>query len=284
MYVIIHSIKEIIHIGYIMESISGLGKEDRKKLAALLRKTKGTISVQEASAILNTSNVKTAKLLSRWAEKGWLSRIKRGLYVPIPLESPTIEIALEDPWIIADRLYSPCYFGGWSAAEYWSLTEQTFRTVIVMTTKKPRNRTPNIKGTPFSLKTISEKTFFGTKSVWRGQIKLSVSDPSRTILDMLDNPQLGGGIRSVVDMLSNYFNSEYRNLKLLIEYAIRLNNGAVFKRLGFLLERLAPDQVSLINICKKNLTLGNAKLDPQLTSEKLITRWRLWVPKSWVEV
>ncbi len=267
-----------------MESISGLGKEDRKKLAALLRKTKGTISVQEASAILNTSNVKTAKLLSRWAEKGWLSRIKRGLYVPIPLESPTIEIALEDPWIIADRLYSPCYFGGWSAAEYWSLTEQTFRTVIVMTTKKPRNRTPNIKGTPFSLKTISEKTFFGTKSVWRGQIKLSVSDPSRTILDMLDNPQLGGGIRSVVDMLSNYFNSEYRNLKLLIEYAIRLNNGAVFKRLGFLLERLAPDQVSLINICKKNLTLGNAKLDPQLTSEKLITRWRLWVPKSWVEV
>ena len=53
-----------------MESISGLGKEDRKKLSALLRKAKGTISVQEASVILNISNVKAAKLLSRWAKKG----------------------------------------------------------------------------------------------------------------------------------------------------------------------------------------------------------------------
>jgi predicted transcriptional regulator of viral defense system len=67
----------------------------------------------------------------------------------------------------------------------------------------------------------------------------------------------------------------------MIEYAKRLGNGAVFKRLGFLLERLAPDQTLTIQICRDNLTKGLAKLDPSLNSEKLVTRWRLWVPTNW---
>ncbi|OIO28569.1 MAG: hypothetical protein AUJ60_07185 [Nitrospirae bacterium CG1_02_44_142] len=222
-------------------------------------------------------------MLSRWAKKGWLSRVKRGLYIPVPLESRTTEIPLEDPWIIAERLYSPCYIGGWSAAEYWDLTEQVFRTVVVMTTQKPRERNPIIKGTNFLLRTISEKEMFGLKPVWRGQVKILISDPSRTILDMLNNPRLGGGMRSVADILRNYLKSENRDLKLLIEYSKRLGNGAVFKRLGFLLERFASDQISFINDCKSQLTKGNVKLDPALESDRLITRWRLWVPESWVK-
>ena len=114
---------------------------------------------------------------------------------------------------------------------------------MVMTTQKPRERNPIIKGTKFLLRTISEKEMFGLKPVWRGQVKISVSDPL-ALLDMLDYPKLGGGIRSVADMFYNYLKSENKDLKLLIEYAKRLGNGAVFKRLGFLLERFALDQIS----------------------------------------
>lgn len=266
-----------------MEAISGLGKEDRKRLSAIVRETKGTISVKEASNILKVSSTEAAKMLSRLAKKGWLSRVKRGLYIPIPLESRTAEIPLEDPWIIAERLYSPCYIGGWSAAEYWDLTEQVFRTVVVMTKQKPRERNQIIKGTNFLLRTISEKAMFGLKPVWRGQVKILISDPARTILDMLDDPRFGGGIRSVADILNNYLKSENKDLKLLIEYAKRLGNGAVFKRLGFLLERFASDQISFINDCKSQLTTGNVKLDTALEADKLITRWRLWVPESWAK-
>lgn len=264
-----------------MEALSGLGKEDRKRLSAIVRGTKGTLSVKEVSNILKVSPTEAAKMLSRWAKKGWLSRVKRGLYIPIPLESRTAEIPLEDPWIVAERLYSPCYIGGWSAAEYWDLTEQVFRTIVVMTTQKPRSRSPVIKGTSFIIRTVPEKAMFGLKSAWRGQVKISVSDSSRTVLDMLNVPRLGGGIRSVADMLNNYLKSENKDLKLLIEYAKRLGNGAVFKRLGFLLERFASDQISFINDCKTQLTTGNVKLDPALESDKLITRWKLWVPESW---
>lgn len=266
-----------------METISGLGKEDRKRLSELFRETKGTISVKDAAGILNVASPEAAKMLSRWAKKGWLSRVRRGLYIRVPLESRTADIPLEDPWIIADRLFSPCYIGGWTAAEYWGLTEQIFRTVVVLTTQKPRDRAPVIKGTSFMLRTISKKALFGTKQVWKGQVKVSVSDPSRTIIDMLADLKLGGGIRPVVDIFLNYLKSESKDIQLLIDYAKRLSNGAVFKRLGFLLERYAPDQEAAIGECKAQLTKGNVRLDPSLKADRLITRWRLWVPENWAK-
>ena len=264
-----------------MEQLEGLGKIDRGRLAALMRGTKGTISVGEASTILQVPPSDAAKMLARWAKKGWLSRVRRGLYVPVPLEARTPDVPLEDPWVIAVRLFSPCYIGGWSAAEHWDLTEQIFRTVLVMTTQKPRDRRPTIRGTSFLLSTVLDEGLFGLKTVWRGQIKVQVSDSTRTILDLLHNPQWGGGIRSVTDMFTAYLKSENKNPSLLGDYAKRLGNGAVFKRLGFLLERYAPNEQELIDACRTQLTSGNAQLDPSLNADKLVTRWRLWVPKNW---
>ena len=264
-----------------MGKLTGIGKTDRARMAAIIRGTKGTISVGEAARILNVTSTDAAKMLSRWAKKGWMSRIRQGLYVPVPLESRTADLPLEDPWLIAGRLFSPCYIGGWSAAEYFDLTEQIFSTIMVMTVQKPRDRKPNIKGTAFMLRTISENAMFGLKPVWRGQVKVSVSDPARTILDMLAVPALGGGIRPVKEMLDNYLRSEKGVIDLLVEYADRLNNGAVFKRLGFLLEKTAPEQEDIIEQCRQRLTKGNARLDPELNNERLITRWRLWVPENW---
>ena len=264
-----------------METISGLGKLDRERLAALIQRTKGTISVGEAANILNVSPTDSAKMLARWRKSGWVSRVRRGIYVPVPLESRTADIPLEDPWIIAERLFAPCYIGGWSAAEYWGLTEQIFRTVVVMTTQKPRDRSPNIKGTKFLLRTILNRAMFGLKTIWRGQVKVSVSDPTRTILDMLNDPKLGGGLRSTMDILLNYLRSEKKDLKLLMEYADRLKNGAVFKRLGFLLERFAPEEEETIRQCQAKLTAGNAKVDPALAADRLVTKWRLWIPDNW---
>lgn len=261
--------------------LKGIGKIDRERIAAILRGTKGTVSVNEAARILDTTSTDAAKMLSRWSKKGWMSRVRRGLYVPVPLESRTADVPLEDPWLVAERLFSPCYIGGWSAAEHFDLTEQIFNTVLVMTIQKPRSRELDIKGTAFLLRSVSEKALFGLKPVWRGQAKISVSDPTRTMLDMLMDPVLGGGIRSVRDMLKNYLKSKDRDLGLLIGYAERLGNGAVFKRLGFLLELTAPEEAETIAACKQKLTSGNAIFDSKLNNNKLVTRWRLWVPENW---
>jgi len=92
-----------------MKMLAGIEKKTRRQLAEVLRRSRGTVTVEEASAILGMSRLDTAKLMARWAQQGWLTRVRRGLYVPVPLEARTPDVALEDPWVIAARVFAPCY-------------------------------------------------------------------------------------------------------------------------------------------------------------------------------
>lgn len=263
-----------------MQPIGGLSKNSRARLAKLLRSSKGPISAADASRALNVEQTEAAQLLAGWSTRGWLTRVRRGLYVPVPLESSTSDIALEDAWAVADRLFAPCYIGGWSAAEHWGFTEQLFRSVLIITTRRPRARRVEARGATFIVRTVEERAMFGFKPVWRGKAKVNVSDPTRTILDMLDTPALGGGIRSALDMLKAYLASKFRDPQLLIRYADHLGNKAVFKRLGYLATTFFPNEAELVAECRRRLSAGNAKLDPKLPSGRLITTWRLWVPAA----
>jgi hypothetical protein len=46
---------------------------------------------------------------------------------------------------------SPCYIGGWSACAHWGLTEQVFRTLLVVTARRVRHRDVEIQGLPLHL-------------------------------------------------------------------------------------------------------------------------------------
>jgi predicted transcriptional regulator of viral defense system len=266
-----------------MTNFSGIGKQSRRRLATILEESKGTFTVEEASGILRLPAKETAKALARWVNQGWLVRLRRGLYAPVTLDSTTPMAAIDDPWIIAQRIFSPCYIGGWSAAEHWGLTEQIFRTVVVFTSRPIRNRREEVQGIQFWVKKVTDDKLYGARTVWRGQNKILVSDPGKTVVDMLDDPVIGGGIRIVEDILKEYLRSATpSNLAELLAYAERTGNGAIFKRLGFLFERIQPDNQKFLRACRKQLTRGNAKLDPSLPAEKLVTRWHLWIPESWV--
>ena len=97
------------------------------------------------------------------------------------------------------------YVGGVSAAHHWDLTEQLFRTVFVYTTQVVRRTKQTIHGTRFSVHHIDPRLLFGTRPLWRGSIKIDVSDVHRTIIDMLSDPAIGGGARHIADCLAAYF-------------------------------------------------------------------------------
>lgn len=267
---------------YTSADLAGLGKASRVQLATLLRRSTGTVTPALAAEALKLERSDAAKLLSRWAGQGWLQRVRRGIYVPVGLDSERADSAPEDPWLLAEAAFAPCFIGGWSAAEHWGLTEQIFRTVLVSTTRRVRNRAPRMGGTTFQLRTVSAKQFFGLKNVWRGRARIKVTDPSRTIVDLMADPSLGGGLRSSLDIFSNYLASDdHRNVRQLTTYARTLGVGAVSKRLGFLLEQFAPEEHEAIALCRRSLTKGNAKLDPARPGAKLATAWRLWLPDGW---
>jgi len=221
-----------------------------------------------------------ANKLAAWSRAGWLARVRRGAYVPVPIESASTDIALEDHWAVATAMFSPCYVGGWSAAEHWGLTEQIFNSLCVMTTTRPRNRKPVLRRARFELHTVPAGHFIGLKTVWRGGTQVKVSDPARTLIEMLADPALAGGIRHLIEMLGSLLHDRPQETVKLGSYAVTLGIGSVFKRLGFLMQRDYPEHTDLIDLCRQNLSTGYAKLDPALPANRLATAWRVWVPDT----
>jgi len=256
----------------------GLLSAGRARLARVLRTGDAVLTPEAAAKALSVTRLRAAQQLARWAKAGWLARVRRGAYVPVPVESASPDVPLDDAWSVAARLFAPCYVGGWSAAEHWGLTEQIFRAVCVMTVTRPRDRRPTLRGSAFELHTIPQDRMFGLKTVWRGPSRVQVSDPVRTVADMLADPQIGGGIRHVSDMLAALLREHAKDAPRLVEDLERIGNGAAFKRLGFMLEARHPNQTSLIDSCRGRLTSGYVKFDPKLPAERLITAWRLWIP------
>jgi len=254
--------------------------ESRARLAAVLRKSGDFLTVTDARQALGVDRVAAAKVLARWHQQGWITRVRRGLYVPVAPSSLPSDQVMEDPWALVPQLFSDAYIGGATAAHHWDLTEQLFRSVFVYTTQQIRRSHQTVHGTAFVVRHINKAKLFGTRAVWRGQIKIQVSDVHRTVIDILNSPADGGGIRHVADCLRAYFARADCDTATLLGYAGRLDNGAIYKRLGFLAETLgaAPE---LVEACAAHLTEGIVKLDPAVASPRLIRRWRLWLPEKW---
>lgn len=263
-----------------MDELAGLGKLSRKRLADVLRNSKGCISVSLVVETLSVSREQARLYLSSWVKNGWLRRVRRGVYFPVDIAAETTDGGVLDPWVIASQIFSPCYIGGWSAAKYWDFTEQIFELTIVFTSRRLNQKEQSIAGLTFLITKSASEKMFGLKSVWKDQIKVQVSDPHKTIIDMFDDPSIGGGIRSVVDFFQKYLSSSECDLNILIQYAEKMNNKAIFKRLGFVLSKIKPGETRWIAQCLSHLSQGNSQLDPTSKGKRLIKKWRLWIPEG----
>ena len=252
----------------------------RAQLVRVLSAAGDVIRVDDVASTLQLNRTAAAQRLARWTEQRWLRRVGRGAYVAASLNTMGSDHVLDDPWVLVPALFAPAYIGGRTAAEHWDLTEQIFNDIVVITARALRQKRHERHGTLFSLKHVAERKFFGTKSVWRHQTRVPVSDVHRTMVDMLDDPAIGGGIQHVADCLGAYLRRDDRDDKKLIEYAERLGNGAVFKRLGFLAETL-PGGGELARFCEPRLSGGHARLDPAQDGPHVVTQWRLRVPQRW---
>lgn len=115
--------------------------------------------------------------------------------------------------------------------------------------------------------------------LWHGSVKVTLSNPARTLVDMIAAPEVGGGIAHVADSLSAYLKTKTADRGLLIRYAEDFDNGVIFKHLGYLAEAHLHDN-KLAAECRSRLTQGYAQLDPSLLPKKLVTGWRLWLPSA----
>ena len=252
----------------------------KEALTRLSRKSKsGLVTIEQAATALGVSRLAAATRLANLHHQGWVKRVRRGLYLILPLESDTAQpVSVEDSWTLAGELYKPCYIGGWSAAEHWEMTEQIFRSTFVVTAANIRRREQIVLGAEFRLVRAALPRVESVGQIWRGRARVKVSSAERTLVDALVDPAWAGGVRHLAEMLSSYRDLPAGSATAFARELRSNGNGAAHKRAGFLAERIWPEAKELIEIAAEGRSAGVIRLDPAIARRgRMNRRWGLWI-------
>lgn len=221
----------------------------------------GTFTSADARRILNRPAAATASFLNKLEAKGWIRSIKRGHYAVVPLSSGDQPTPQLHEFVVAMQLVAPAAVAYWSALNHHGMTEQLPRTVFVATNHRVRRPTRDALGMAFQIVCLRPARFFGVVQDWVGEQSFMITDREKTIVDGLDLPAYVGGVGEVAKALALAW-KEIDQARLF-EYAHRIGNAAVVKRLGFLLEALGLEGADKLR-GKQPLAAGYPSLDPTL--------------------
>jgi predicted transcriptional regulator of viral defense system len=237
---------------------------------ALASDGRRVFSIEDAKELSPDMGIKSAYLseaLHHLSRTGWIVRLRRGIYA---ISSSVPGVAPAHEFEIATSLIQPAAVSHWSALHHHGLTDQVPRSVFVLTTtgtSLPRARRVKgepdgggylIAGTTYRFVQVKPERFFGTEKIWVGEARITITDRERTLVDGLWMPEHFGDLAEVLHAFEASTNR--LDLDRIIGYALRLD-GAVVKRLGWVLERQGVDPARLQLLLQEPIK-GYRKLDP----------------------
>jgi predicted transcriptional regulator of viral defense system len=246
--------------GQLLTTLSGRGQD--------------IFTVSDAERVLHKPNTAVRKLLHGLAKRRWLQRLEKGKYLIVPLSAGMDSHYTENELVIASHLIAPYYISYWTALSHYGLTEQPTRTVYIAITKRRQPLT--LHGVTYRFITLTRQKFFGYTRDWIGDKPVQMADRAKTLVDCLDHPELCGGIIEIAKGLWRSRNKV--DWKQLTTYAQRMGNGAVLKRLGYLLQVLELGPANFSERFRTRLTAGYVVLDPLAPRKgSHNARWRLLI-------
>jgi len=223
----------------------------------------------QVSKWLNISAESTKELLDGLVNNAFLHRIERGKYC---------RHNFRDEYVISNYLVEDGVVAYWTALNLHGLTEQFPNTVFVQTTRQKKHKT--IFGVRYQFVKIQPQKMMGIITRGYGNHQFRMTGVEKTIVDCFHLPQYSGGYTELLHALNKARISSTK----LTEAAKAVNNIAVIKRLGFLIELFEKENMTtFIRFAQKKLNEKYNLLDPQEDdSGHFNSRWRLRinVPKE----
>ncbi len=217
----------------------------------------------------------TPQFLERLQSKGWIRRIRRGLFAVVPLSSGEDRSPQLHEFVVAMELVSPAVIAYWSALNHHGMTEQLPRTVFVATDHPVRRQPGDVLGVTYKIVSLKPEKFFGIAKDWIDEHPFSVTDKEKTIIDGLDLPQYAGGVNEIAKALTGSWKT--LDETKLRKYAAAIGNSAVGKRLGFMMEASGLGDVEAFRKAM-SLAPGFSSLDPTMPKHgKYNRRWGLLI-------
>ena len=237
-----------------------------KNILNLIAKKDKIFTFDEALKVCNLSKNILKKILYRLEQKGAVERIEKGKYMIIPLGAEKGKYTLHE-FIIGSLLVKSYSISYWSALNFYAMTEQIPNTVFIQTTERKKKQLIEIFGVKYKIIRIKEEKFFGIVNEWIEETQINITYKEKTIIDCLDKPQYCGGIVEVAKGLKN----DKFDKKKLLEFAKKIGNSGVLRRLGYLCELYNID-IKIPKIDTRNYLY----LDPTMSHNGIKnSKWRL---------
>ena len=126
--------------------------------------------------VLGVSQVAAIFLLHRYAKKGLISRLKRGIYVFPDTLPPDL--------YIANKLYEPSYVSLEFALSYHRVIPETVYEITSVTTKATRHF--SVLGKIYSYRKLKREAFTGYSVIQKqGRTNFAIADPEKAFVDAL---------------------------------------------------------------------------------------------------
>ncbi|HLB41434.1 MAG TPA: type IV toxin-antitoxin system AbiEi family antitoxin [Gammaproteobacteria bacterium] len=257
-----------------------LGPLAGRLVATLYSRNHSIFHFQEVSGILG-GRAPASKVLSQLIKNGVVTRLKSGIFSLVPFELGFEREYLGNPYIVARELIlgghkgikKEYYLSYGSAFDLHQIVTQPQLIVYVSSPRMIRSRT--IQGTEFRFVRCKTDDLFGITEIWADKNeKVFVSNLERTLLDGLKQPAYCGGFSEVAKGFS--IKHQAIDPQQLIDYAVKLDVGAVIRRLGYLMELYQIGSRIHWEFLQTKLTSTYQLLDPELAAEgHHLARWRL---------
>jgi predicted transcriptional regulator of viral defense system len=224
-----------------IETERTLSKNEAKVVLDLEWRGQKAVTSAELRQMLGASAGYARFFAHRLVEKGWLERVRPGLFQFIAAERGREGVGDTNPLATGALLASPYFYSFATACSHHALTEQVFAEIYLACGAGKRAVT--IRGNRYVFARVPDRRFFGFEEVDVLGAKVQMATPERAVLDALDRPRLAGGIREVARIVGNA--REKISWQALLHLLRRWDESAIVQRLGYLLDlhevRLPPD-------------------------------------------
>lgn len=233
-----------------------LSKNEAKVVLDLEWRSRTSVTLAELRQMLGASESYARFFAHKLVQKGWLERLRPGLFRLVPATRGREGVADANPLAVGAVLVSPYFFSFGTACTQHGLTEQVFAEVYIAC--QERRRPVVVHSRRYLFIEVPPPRFFGfTEQAVLGE-PVQMATLERALLDALDRPQHAGGLGEVSRIVSRA--AARISWPALLDLARRWRAAAVLQRLGFLLDLHAAEVPADARFELRALTQGASKI------------------------
>jgi len=233
-----------------------LSKNESKVVLDLEWRGQKIVTLDEIRAALSNSDSYARVMAHQLVKKGWLERLRPGLYQFVPAERGREGVADSHPLAAGAALVSPCFFSFGTACTHHGLTEQVFSEAYLVT--RVRRRPQLLRGKRYVFVPMTEGRFFGFTEIKVLGATVQMATVERALIDALDRPRYAGGIGEVSGMVARA--SRRVSWSALLDCLRRFGESAPVQRLGYFLELSRVDVPRKTRAALRDLVRPGSKI------------------------